>query len=166
VIESARNIISGAPFDDSDDDSALFEDFKKKTNALDIDDAQKADLVEQARSALVDVFAPAYTRLIAEMERQQQIATTDDGVWKLPDGDTYYTTQLRNYTTTDLTPQEVHQIGLDNVARIHDEMRDIMKKVNFEGDLAAFFEFMRTDDQFYYENSEEGQKPIWQKPRP
>lgn len=158
VIEASQNVISGAPFDESDAKSPIYEDFNNKINALDVTDEEKEQLLSRANDALVKVVAPAYERMIAEMERQQKIATTDDGAWKFPDGGAYYEAQLKNYTTTDLTPQEVHQIGLDNVARIHEEMREIMKTVNFDGDLAAFFEYMRTDDQFYYDNTDEGRE--------
>lgn len=158
VIESSRNVISGAPFDERGTTSPVYEDFSQKVGALAIADEEKEQLLARAGEALVEVVAPAYERMIAEMERQQDIAMTDDGAWKFPDGDRYYAAQLKNYTTTDLTPQEVHQIGLDNVARIHDEMREIMKTVNFDGDLADFFEFMRTDDQFYYDNTDEGRE--------
>ncbi|GEQ96755.1 hypothetical protein JCM17844_03920 [Iodidimonas gelatinilytica] len=158
VIEAARNVITGAPFGDSNKNSALLNDIESKIAKLDLPEDEAADLTARARTALKDVFGPAYERLIAEMERQEKIATTDDGVWKLPDGADYYAAQLASYTTTDLSADEIHQIGLDNVDRIHGEMRQIMEQVGFEGDLQAFFEFMRTDEQFYYENTDAGRQ--------
>ncbi len=86
----------------------------------------------------------------------EKTATADDGVWKLPDGAAYYDYLLRNFTTTSLTAAEIHEIGLREVARLHGEMRGIMKQVGFKGDLPAFFEFMRTDTQFYYPDTEQG----------
>ncbi len=62
----------------------------------------------------------------------------------------YYDYLLENFTTTDLSATEIHEIGLREVARLHDDMRGVMKQVEFKGDLPAFFEFMRTDAQFYY----------------
>ena len=62
---------------------------------------------------------------------------------------------VRLRTTTDMTPDEIHQIGLDEVARIHGEMRDVMETVGFEGDLKDFFEFVNNDDQFFYDEAEE-----------
>ena len=88
------------------------------------------------------------------MKRQQAIAPTQDGIWRFPQGAEYYRALLANYTTTDLTPDQIHQIGLDNVARIHDEMRAIMEQVGFEGSLQQFFEFTRTDERFYYDDRE------------
>ena len=107
-------------------------------------------------AALVANMGPAYERLKNEMLRQQAMASTDDGVWKLPDGDDFYAYRLRMMTTTDLSADEIHNIGLQEVARIHEAMRNIMDKVGFEGTLQEFFEFMRTSDQFYYPNTPEG----------
>lgn len=158
AIESCLNIVTGAPFDKSDKESALFEDFRKKVQALEIEDIRKAELVEEARRALVEVVKPAYAKLIAFLEDQATRANTDDGVWKFKDGDAYFNEALRLTTTTDYTADEIHEIGLKEVARIHGEMRSLMKQVDFEGDLQAFFEFMRTDEQFYYPNNDAGKQ--------
>ncbi len=118
----------------------------------------KQDLLERAEAALNDSVQPAYEKLITFLKEQEQRATTDDGIWKWPDGEAYYANALERTTTTDLTAEEIHQIGLKEVARIHDEMRDIMKQVGFEGDLQDFFQFMREDEQFYYPNTDEGKQ--------
>lgn len=158
AIESCRNIISGAPFDESGEDSALWGDFRKKLQALDMDEPQKVMLQKQASEALVEVVKPAYDRLISFLEKQEAKATTDDGVWKFKDGGAFYDEALRLTTTTELSSDEIHRIGLGEVARIHNEMRGIMKTVGFDGDLQDFFEFMRTDPQFYYPNTDEGKQ--------
>ena len=154
VISDAKNVISGAPFDDGAD-SPLYADLKKKVNALSISDAEKSDLIARGAQAMTDSMAPAYKKLIAEMERQQKIAVDGDGIWRLDDGAAYYAERLKYYTTTDLNAEEIHQIGLDNVARIHGEMRQIMEKVGFEGNLQDFFKHLRTSDQYYYDTREE-----------
>lgn len=102
-----------------------------------------------------DSARPAYQRLLAEMKRQQAMAPTDDGVWRLPQGEEYYAALLASYTTTDLTADEIHNIGLREVDRIHTEMRAIMAQVGFEGSLQDFFEHTRTGDEFFYETREE-----------
>ncbi len=158
MIASAQNVISGAPFDDNGRDSALLTDFRSKLESLALEDAEKAALEERAIKALTDVVAPAYQALIAELERQAPMAGGDDGVWHLPDGEAYYANRLAYYTTTDLTAEQVHQIGLDSVARIHDDMEAIMEQVEFEGSLQDFFNFMREDEQFYLPNTEEGRE--------
>lgn len=157
VISDSRNIITGAPFDEGDD-STLYADFKSKVAALDISDEAKADLTQRAAVALVDHVGPAYESLIALLEAQSQVATTEDGAWKLPDGDAFYNNHLAEMTTTSLTADEIHNIGLAEVERIHSEMRAIMAQVEFDGDLQDFFEFMRTDPQFYYPNTDEGRQ--------
>lgn len=154
VINDAKNVISGAPFEEGED-SPIFADLKKKVNALTITDAEKADLIARGRTALTDSLAPAYQKLIAEMERQQKLAVDGDGVWRFKDGAAYYAERLKNYTTTDLTADEIHQIGLDNVARIHGEMRKIMTQVGFEGSLQDFFIHLRTGDQYFHTSRED-----------
>ncbi len=158
VIDDARNVMKGAPFTDGDD-SALLVDFKKKVTALAIEDENISnDLISRAKNALMTSVKPAYEELISLAKAQEAVATTDDGVWKLPNGADFYKYRLRQITNTDMTPAEIHQLGLDEVSRIHGEMRDIMKKVNFEGSLQDFFEFTRTDQQFYYPETEEGRQ--------
>ena len=155
MIATARNIISGAPFDDGEA-SPLLADFTGKVEALDIDDADKARLINEAEAALTEAVAPAYGRVIALFEEQAEVATEDDGVWKHPDGGEFYNFLLNGYTTMDLSAEEIHQLGVSEVARIHDEMRAIMEQVGYDGSLQDFFAFMRTDEQFYYPDTDEG----------
>lgn len=154
VINDAKNVISGAPFGEGAD-SPVYADLKEKVNALSISDAEKTDLIARGSAALKGSLAPAYEKLIAEMERQQKMAVDGDGVWRFKDGAAYYAERLKNYTTTDLTADEIHQIGLDNVARIHGEMRKIMADVGFEGSLQDFFIHLRTSDQYFHTNRED-----------
>jgi uncharacterized protein (DUF885 family) len=155
VISDSQNLIKGRPFDDGPD-TTLLDDFKKKAASLKLPAAEEAELVAQAETALKTSVLPAYTKLIAEMQRQEKMAGTNDGVWKFRDGAAYYKERLGFHTTTALTAEQIHQIGLDNVARIHGEMKAIMQKVNFTGSLQDFFRFVRTDAQFYYPNTEGG----------
>jgi uncharacterized protein (DUF885 family) len=164
VIEASKNVISGAPFDDGED-SILLTDNTKKVDGLEIDDAKKAALIDRAKVALSTSVKAGYETLIAQLEAMQAAATTDDGAWKFPDGDAFYAQALKNNTTTDLTAVEIHQIGLDNVERIHAAMREIMEKVGFEGTLQEFFAFTRDDEQFYYPNTEEGKEAYLQQAR-
>ena len=149
VIESSQNIISGDPLDDSEKLNLLLNDFKKKLDKIDIDEESRAALSERAINAVVNTVAPAYERIIAEMSRQKDSASTDDGAWKLPNGGAYYAWRLNQMTTTDMSADAIHKLGLSEVDRIHAEMREIMKKVEFDGTLQEFFEFTRTDKQFF-----------------
>lgn len=155
IIADSKNVIAGAPFGEGPD-APLFADIKAKVGKLSISQVEKDLLIAEAARALTASVKPAYERLIAEMERQEKIAGTDDGVWRFPDGAAYYAERLRNYTTTDMTPDQVHALGLAQVARIHGEMRGIMKRTAFKGDLQAFFKFMREDKKFYAPNTAEG----------
>ena len=155
MIRTAQNIITGAPFDDGDD-SPIMADFRGKVAALGLPQDEADQLLADASAALRDVVAPAYGRIIALFEEQAGSASSDDGIWKHPDGGEYYNYLLNGYTTMDISAEEIHQLGLSEVARIHDEMRGIMDQVGFEGSLQDFFEYMRTDPQFQYSNDETG----------
>ncbi|MGQ0385119.1 MAG: DUF885 domain-containing protein [Gammaproteobacteria bacterium] len=156
VLEDAGNIIRGKPFDEGPADSPIFADFRGKVNALSLEEAKKEALLTRAELALLSSVKPGYDAVIAWARESEKLATAEDGIWKLPDGTAYYDFLLENFTTTKLTAAEIHQIGLREVARIHEAMRGVMKQVGFEGELAAFFEFMRTDPRFYYESTDEG----------
>ncbi|MAC90449.1 DUF885 family protein [Maricaulis sp.] len=157
LIGNTGAVVTGAPFDDSEAVSPLLADFTAKVEALDIDDDAKADLIARGTTALTDVVGPAYGRLIAMFERHEAMTDERDGAWKLPRGEAYYQSQLAAFTTLpDLSPQEVHDTGLAEIERIHGEMRGIMEQVEFGGSLQDFFEFMRTDEQFYYPSTPEG----------
>ncbi|MGI2259778.1 DUF885 domain-containing protein [Shewanella sp. GXUN23E] len=155
VLSDSRNIIRGMPFE-AGEDSTLLADFKSKVNKLAISEQQKLELIAKANAALLQYVAPAYQSLIGYVSELQARADTRDGVWKLPQGDEFYENALQQTNTTDLSADEIHQLGLQEVARIHDEMRAIMKKVGFEGDLQAFFAFMRDDPRFYYPDTQAG----------
>ncbi len=156
VIADAKNVVSGFPFTKIATEAPLYADLKAKVTKLDIPQAEKDALIQAGADALLTSVKPAYAELVTEMERQEKLAGTDDGIWRFKDGAGYYAQLLKNYTTTDMTPDQVHQLGLDQVARIHGEMREIIKKTGFQGDLPAFFKFMREDKRFYAPNTEEG----------
>ncbi len=155
MIETARNVIAGAPFDDGEP-SALYADITGKIDALDAGDAEKDALKSRAATALVNDVKPAYERMIAAFEAASQNATNDDGVWKLADGKAYYDHQVAAATTTSLTADEIHEIGLRELERIHAEMRGIMADVGYEGSLEEFLVFLRTDTQFFYPDTDDG----------
>ncbi len=157
IISDSQNIIKGAPFTEGDD-STLLADFSGKVAKLEIADNEKQVLIEKAKAALKTSVKPGYEKLIGAVEVIQAKANDTDGAWKFPDGEAFYNNALARTTTTDLTAKEIHQIGLDEVARIHKEMNAIKDKVGFEGDLPAFFEFMRHDPQFYYPETEQGRQ--------
>ena len=159
VLSDAQNIITGAPFP-GDGDSPLMEDFAGKIAALvrnDVITEEDGDVLKaEAAEALLSYTGPAYQDLIAYIEADKENATTDDGAWKLPNGEAYYAMRLNMMTTTDMSAEEVHNLGLAEVERIHGEMRTIMETVGFEGTLQEFFEDLRTNPKYFYPNTEEG----------
>ena len=162
VIEGAGNVVNGYPFEGvgPDNPSPLYADFSGKVDALLNNDTISADEADdlkfRARGALLDHVYPIYFELIQWVYEDKSNATADDGAWKHDNGDAFYNDRLKLMTTTDMTSDEIHQLGLSEVARIHDEMRAIMTEVGFEGSLQDFFDFTRTDSQFFKPNTEEG----------
>ena len=156
VISDSKNIITGAPFTDTGKDSALWADATRKVNKLDITNDSKKALLAEVKQALLTKVKPAYEQLITYTKSLEARADTRDGAWKLPDGEAFYNNALARTTTTDMTADTIHDLGLSEVKRIHDEMRNIMKKVHFAGGLQEFFVFMRDDKQFYYPETDEG----------
>jgi uncharacterized protein (DUF885 family) len=164
VIDESTKIITGAPFDKSESDSAIWADVKAKVADLQkkgtLDEAKGKAIVEDARVALTGPFRAAYQDLIAwQKEDRLNAPEKTSGVGALPNGAAYYRERLANQTTTSLSADEVHQIGLDEVARLRGEMEAIRKEVGFSGDLAAFFAELRDkkdEPRYYYPDTDEG----------
>ncbi|MGE3887269.1 MAG: DUF885 family protein [Vicinamibacterales bacterium] len=164
VIDESTKIITGAPFDESGTDSAVWADVKAKVADLQkkgaLDEAKGKALVEEARAALTGPFRGAYQDLIAwQKEDRLNAPEKTSGVGSLPDGAAYYRERLANQTTTTLTADDIHQIGLDEVARLRSEMDTIRAEVGFTGDLQAFFAELRDkkdDARYYYPDTDEG----------
>ncbi|QBY05209.1 DUF885 domain-containing protein [Thalassotalea sp. HSM 43] len=162
VIEQARNLVTGAPFTEGDP-SALYGDAKRKVDALltaeTIDQKTADELIAGTEKALKEDWGPAYQALIAWFEKDiSNTAENPTGVGKQPNGADFYNFRLAASTTTNLTADEIHKIGLDEVARLTGEMEAIKKQVGFEGSLQDFFKFIKEDDRFYYPNTDEGRQ--------
>ena len=152
VINDARSISSGAPIEDTSRDNAVYVDFRDKVTALRPGAVTTDDLLMRAAAALKGPFKSGFGTLIAEIERQQQLADDNRGVWSLPDGTAYYRNRIYHHTTLDLGSDEIHDIGLQEVDRIHEEMRAIKTSVGFDGTLREFFDFIRKDQNNYHED--------------
>ncbi|AXG71546.1 hypothetical protein KORDIASMS9_03803 [Kordia sp. SMS9] len=158
VINDCKNIIKGKPFDNSSKNSTLWNDFTTKINELELEEGAHQLLDDMAKEALLNSVRPAYTSLITLLEDQRTRATDEDGAWKFPNGAAFYNNALQRTTTTNMTADEIHELGLKEVARIHSEMSTIKEKVGFKGSLQEFFTFMKNDKQFYYPATAEGRK--------
>src|SRR5262245_48472327 len=138
AIESCRGLLTGAPFTSSYGDSTLFEDFKRKT--LPFDSATRASLLEKAAAALLTDVRPAYQKLIECLLRLDSLATRDDGVWSLPNGDGYYEAKLRQQLTDESrAPDLTHALGLSEIDRLHQDMRLLIRDMGHKGSLPEFF---------------------------
>jgi uncharacterized protein (DUF885 family) len=119
-------------------------------------------ILARAEAALAERVYPSYRKLIAYAERLERIATTEDGVWKLPDGEAFYDYNLRQYTTTDLTAGEIHELGLREVARIEAEMRAILVAEGHRvgEDVGVTLAEVLRDARFQWPDSDEGRAAI------
>ncbi len=153
----ALKVIAGAPFDGGGD-STLMADFRKKVDALGAPAATKAKLLADASAALTGPFKQGYNTLIAAIDEIEPQSKGNFGAWNLPDGAAYYADRLKSSTTTSLTADQIHDLGLQQVAAIRGEMEAIKREVGFTGTLEQFFDHIRTDPQFKYPNTAAGRE--------
>ncbi|WP_022696611.1 DUF885 domain-containing protein [Euryhalocaulis caribicus] len=157
TIADARAVITGAPFGEGED-TPLWADIKEKVAGLDADEETKQRLLDEAKTALTGEFQAGYDAMIAALEEVQPMADSNDGVWRLPDGKAYYDARVALSTTTELTADEIHQIGLEQIDRLRGEMDAIRQEVGFEGTLNEFIQHVKTDESFNYPNTEAGRE--------
>ena len=157
VRADARRVLAGAPFAKGSD-TPVFADFKTKVGKLDIADAEKQRLIAAASEALTGPFQNGYRTFLATWDQLEKQSQGNRGAWSLPEGGAFYAHQLQDSTTTDLTADQIHQIGLDQVARIHGEMERIKTQVGFKGTLQQFFKHIVGGREFKYPNTDAGRQ--------
>ena len=165
VIQQSRNVISGIPFTEGED-SAMWTDAKTDVQALvtagTLDQLRADELLEQTRVALMEHLGPAYERVIAWAEAEKaKVPEISTGLVSQPNGLAYYNYLLETQTTTTLTADEIHQIGLADVARLRSEMEAVKELAGFSGTLQEFFVMLREtrdDERFYYPNDDAGRQ--------
>lgn len=136
------------------EDSDFYQPFVEMPDSIPAE--VQAALRTAGANAIRDAVLPAYARFDAFMEEKYRPAARPAvGAWSMPNGRAYYASRVKHYTTTDLTPAEIHQIGLKEVARIRAEMESIIAEVGFEGTFREFLDHLRSDPQFYYDNPED-----------
>jgi uncharacterized protein (DUF885 family) len=122
----------------------------------DIPAAERDRLSRDAREAITQSVIPSYRKLKEYFDKEYLPACFDQvGIWQWPNGAEAYAFLARRYTTTEMTPQQIHEKGLQEVARIRAEMQKVMEQVGFKGSLKEFFKKLRTDEQFYYKKPED-----------
>ncbi|MFN3943392.1 MAG: DUF885 domain-containing protein [Allosphingosinicella sp.] len=157
VRADARAVLQGAPFTQGAD-STLLADFRTKVGRLQVGDDVKARLVADATAALDGPFRRGFDTMFAALDAIEPRATGNDGAWSLPDGGDFYAERLRVNTTTDLSAEQIHEIGLREVARIHGEMERIRNQVGFQGTRQQFFRHVIESPDFKYPNTAEGRE--------
>lgn len=163
VVDQSRKVVTGAPFGKGAD-SALWADAQAKADALakagTIDAARAEELKAQARDALVDAVGPAYDRVIAFAEAELPNALENPaGVGQThPDGAAYYAHQLRQHTSTGMTADQIHELGLSEVARLRGELEKVQQQLGIQGDLQAFFKQVQADPKRLYPNTDAGRQ--------
>jgi uncharacterized protein (DUF885 family) len=132
----------------------FYEPFAKMPSSIPAADQQR--LQAEGRKVIAEVVAPSYQKLLTFYRSEYLPKTrTTVAAESMPDGKAFYQAQIKEYTTTDLTPEQIHEIGLKEVARITAEMEAVKAKTGFKGDMAAFLKFLRTDPQFYAKTPDE-----------
>ncbi len=165
ILTDLGNLISGAPFDDGET-NAVYVDFTTKVDALEIGDDEKQSLRDRATQALTGPWKRGYEMFADAVEDAEDRAEGNDGVWEHPNGEAYYANRIANYATLDnLTADEIHDLGLREVARIQTEMEEIKQRVGFDGSLVEFFEFIRNDPNNYFPNTDEGREAFLERQR-
>jgi len=134
--------------------SGFYKPFKSFPKGINASDQQR--LQQAARQAVEQQVVPAFTRFKQFFVSEYLPACYDQvGIWQVPQGEQLYAILIRHHTTTNMTPEEVHQIGLKEVVRINGEMDRVMQQTGFKGSREEFFKFLRTDPQFFYKTPEE-----------
>ena len=147
VLEGYQDSITAYIVDDATK-SEFYKPFLNNTAGL--SDSEFAALQKQAQTIITEQVIPAYQGYLTFFNNEYQPgARTDIGISSTPNGKAFYENRAKYYTTTDMTPKEIHELGLQEVARIRAEMEKIIEKVGFEGSFADFVHFLRTDPQFY-----------------
>ena len=157
LIEGAQNVITGSPHDNRAD-SPIFADFKRRVAGLDISGERKSALIAEARVALTTQLQPAYEELIALLKAQSARTPITGGVWQLPNGDAFYAFLIRQFTTTDMTPAQIHEMGLAEVARSQKDIAALMGRVGFTGTVREFMAKVKADPRNYVSNDDAGRE--------
>lgn len=142
------------------DQNILYSSFIEKINKVD-EIENKDELSEQVKSSIEQYVIPSYQSLIDYFAGIKAKSTTDDGVWKFPNGNEYYAYLVRSHTTLNITPKQVHEIGLSEVQRIQTEMKTIFHSLGYTdttNNINFYMNELSNNPDFAYEDSDEGRK--------
>jgi uncharacterized protein (DUF885 family) len=165
LIEGARNVITGAPHDGGSD-SQIYADFKRRVAKLGISEDRKTQLMLAARTALLDDLQPGYEELLSVLKEQEARTPVTAGVWQTPDGDAFYQFLVRQFTTTRMTPADIHALGLQQVEAVHAQIAAVMRTLGFEGSsVREFMAKTKADPRFYLSNDDAGRQEFLERAR-
>ena len=150
VIDQLETMVSG-------DENPLLDVFMRKIDKLDLQLEDKDTLIADLNNAIDTSFYPAYEALLNYFKDTRKFANIHHGVWSLPDGDEYYALRLRSYTTTDFSAQEIHDIGLSEVARITKRMGEILNAIGYQSNkpVGLIMNDLNEDEDFLYADSQD-----------
>ena len=118
--------------------------------------SEKKDLIDNAKNLIENKINPAYVELNKFLKNDYIVNSRNSiGIKDVPGGSEYYEDLAKHFTTTNLTPDEIHEIGLTEIKRIRSEMEAIIDQVNWDGDFNSFLNYLRTSPRFYYDNGED-----------
>lgn len=159
MIDDCRRFVGESDKGEMSQNNVLFEDFRSKLEKLsNLGQTTKDQLLDEAGAALREHVIPVYERLTAYMEKQVSQAPAEAGAWSMPDGDNYYRACLEKHTSTSLSVEAIHQLGLAEVSRIKEEIRSLQPQLGYHGSLEALFEYAREHPDFYHPQTEAGRE--------
>jgi len=157
VAQVCNNLLTGLPFDTSSQKSPIYNDFIIKLDNTDISQKKKNKLITEVENALTNEFKNGYNSFLAYWAMLENQSTENNGVWDIPDGKEYYIYALKRETTSDLTPEQIMELGKNEVALIQYEMQGIIEDLGFQGgNLQEFFDYIQSNPSFIYNSDSEG----------
>lgn len=158
IIDAINKIIEPLPLKNLQSDQLLFSDFKEKLGKTKISKELQTKLTKQAFDVINSDVYPAFKNFRDTVKHTESVSKYNDGLWKNPNGKEFYQNRLKYHTSTDLSSETIHELGLKEVARIHKEMNAIREDLGFKGGLREFFTHMRNNKKFLLPNNDSGRK--------
>jgi len=136
-------------FYDEPDKMAIYRKFKKDIEALELEEEVSSELLESAKTAIKNNYIPAMKNLVSALNDSLEVSRVTRGVWQVPNGEAYYQHTLKYYTTTDYTPEEIHELGLKEVERIVKQLEEMSESLGYNGSVNNMITEMKAKDKRY-----------------
>lgn len=166
VANVCNNLLTGLPFDDSSHKSPLYNDFIIKLDNTSMSQKKKNQLISDMENALTNEFKNGYNAFLAYWAMLENMTTQSNGVWNIPNGKEYYLYALKRATTSTMTPEEIMELGKNEVALIQYEMEGVIHDLGFQGgSIQEFFDYIQVNPTFIYNNDSEGKSTFLNRTR-